>query len=111
MRRELRMAAVTIAANRHEDPATPAKAFRKLFLQERRDWHKPGAPRIGWKRGELAEVVLALFGRGNVREEWGDVGYYVAQTWEPLWLLYAAVTPKTIIIDAAAKFTRRATMK
>jgi len=108
LRHELDEAAARIAANRDEKPASPSKAFRKLFLQERRDWNQPGAPRVGWKRGEFGEVVLALFGQGNLREEWGDVGYYVAQTWAPCWLLYAAITPKTIIEAAVAKFERRA---
>ena len=107
-RETLRAAATQIAANRGEFPAGAWKAFRKLFLQERRDWKRPGAPRIGWKRGELAEVVLALLGRGDFKEEWGDVGYYVAQTWKAAWWLYAVVTPEEIIRAAVVKFTQRA---
>ena len=84
-------------------PTGPWTALRKLIIQERRDWGRPGAPRIGWKRGELAEFILALSG-----EEWGDIGYYVAQTWTWLWWLYAVTTPETIIARAVEKFTVRA---
>lgn len=107
-RRRLRAAAVRIAARRGERPATPIKALRKLIVAERRDWSKPGAPRMGWKPGELWEVALALFGKGDLEEELGDVGYYVAQSWGALWLLYAALTPRRILDRAVEKFTRRA---
>ena len=83
-------------------------AFRKLFVAERRDWTKPSAPRVGWKRGELAEVFLALLGGGNFREEWGDIGYYLAQSYDWAWLLYSLVTPKSIIAAAVSKFEQRA---
>ena len=104
----LQVCARRIAENRGHAPATPWMALRKLFLQERRDWSQPGAPRIGWKRGELAEVVAALMGHGDIAEEWGDVGYYVAQTWDWLWRLYYAVTPDRIVAEAIRKFTDRA---
>ena len=85
----LRSAAKRIAASKHELPATPLTALRKLFIiQERRDWLQSPAPRIGWKRGELAEVLTAR-SRAELAEEWGDCGYYIAQTWEWLWRVYA----------------------
>ena len=107
-RLSLQVCARRIAENRGHAPATPWTALRKLFLQERRDWSRPGAPRVGWKRGELAEAVAALAGRGDIAEEWGDVGYYVAQTWDWLWRLYYAVTPDRIVAEAIRKFTDRA---
>jgi len=79
-RLSLQVCARRIAENRGHAPATPWTALRKLFLQERRDWSQPGAPRVGWKRGELAEVAAALVGHGDIAEEWGDVGYYAAQS-------------------------------
>jgi len=104
----LQMCARRIAENRGHTPATPWTALRKLFLQERRDWSRPGAPRVGWKRGELAEVAAALVGCGDLAEEWGDVGYYIAHTWGWLWRLYYAVTPDRVVADAIRKFANRA---
>lgn len=109
MRRlSLQVCAWRIAENRGHAPATPWTALRKLFLQERRDWSRPGAPRVGWKRGELAEVAAALVGHGDLAEEWGDVGYYVAQTWGWLWRFYYAITPDRVVADAIEKFSARA---
>jgi len=107
-RLSLQVCARRIAENRDHAPATPWTALRKLFLQERRDWSRPGAPRVGWKRGELFEVAAALVGHGDIAEEWGDVGYYVAQTWGWLWRLYYAVTPDRVVADAIRKFANRA---
>jgi hypothetical protein len=106
-RTRLRAAARRIAANRGESPASPGMAFRKLFVQERRDWKAAGAPRIGWKRGEVIEVIQAI-GSPDFSAEWGDVGYYAAQSWEWVWFLYAIVTPAKIIERACAKFEARA---
>ena len=106
-RQRLRRAAHQIAANRDESPATPAQAFRKLFVQERRRWGIAGAPRAGWKRGELAEVVMARSDEERAAE-WGDVGYYIAQTWRILWQLYVIITPDEIIVRACEKMERRA---
>ncbi len=108
LRSLLRASAWRIAQQRGRAPAGPWTALRKLFVQERRAWGTPGAPRVGWKRGELIEVATALFGRGDLSEEWGDVGYYVAQTWDWLWRLYYAVTPDRIVADAIRKFANRA---
>ncbi len=47
-------------------------------------------------------------GHGDIAEEWGDVGYYVAQTWGWLWRLYYAVTPDRIVAEAIRKFANRA---
>lgn len=108
LRSLLRASAWRIAQQRGRAPAGPWTALRKLFVQERRAWGTPGAPRVGWKRGELIEVAAALVGHGNFAEEWGDVGYYVAQTWGWLWRLYYAVTPDRIVAEAIRKFTDRA---
>ena len=106
-RSRLQLAAHQIAANNNIAPASPWVALRKIFIQERRDRSLPGNPVIGWKRGELAEVIQASTPHER-DEEWGDVGYYVAQTWPWLWHLYAAITQQSIIDSAVAKFERRA---
>jgi NTP pyrophosphatase (non-canonical NTP hydrolase) len=108
MRNKLQSAARQIAANRNEQPATPLVALRKLFIQERRNWTQPGAPRTGWKRGELFEVAEAMLTGGDWRSEIGDCAYYLAQTWRWLWWIYAAITPGHIINAAVEKFKRRA---
>lgn len=78
-----------------------------LCAQKRRDWLRAGAPRVGWKRGELIEMLMARTPSERAAE-WGDVGYYIAQTWSPLWWLYALVTPQEIIKRAVEKMERRA---
>lgn len=103
----LRTAAARIARNSNSSPSTPRVALRKLFVQERRDRTRPSSPVVGWKRGELAEVLLAR-SRRELAEEWGDVGYYVAQTWVWLWRAYALLTPDHIVQAAVEKFERRA---
>lgn len=107
-RDKLRAAALEIAKNKGEAPASPLKAIRKLFIQERRDWSRPGAPRIGWKRGELFEVIEAVVNRDDWRGEWGDVGYYVAQSLKWIWWMYETITPREIIEHAVKKFEKRA---
>lgn len=110
MRNRLLAAARRISANRNEPSVSSFVALRKLFIQERRDWSRPGAPRIGWKRGELIEIIQAI-GAGDwqsARDEWGDVGYYVAQVGWLAWALYRIVTPATIIERACQKFEQRA---
>ena len=104
----LRDCAREIAQQQRREPTSKFTAFRKLFLQERRDWSQPGAPRVGWKRGEFFEVLMAMFGHGNLREEWGDAGYYIAQTWNWLWRLYCAITPRRVIRAAVDKYIFRA---
>jgi len=100
--------AARIAANRGEALASSLLAFRKIFIQEKRDWSKSNAPRIGWKRGELFEFIQAILANGDWRSEWGDVGYYVAQAWGWLWWVYATITPESIIKSACLKFEKRA---
>lgn len=95
-----------IAARHKQNPYSPWVAFRKIFIQEQRDWSKPDAPRINWKRGELVEFLLAHTAQERA-EEWGDIGYYIAQTSNWLWWLYQTVTPERIIRQAADKFERR----
>jgi hypothetical protein len=107
-RERLQTAAEKIAANRNECPAKPIRAFRKLLFQERRDWSRPGAPCVGWKRGELLELSMSLITDGDWRSEWGDVGYYIAQTWNWLWWLYRQITPVDVIERAVEKFEERA---
>ena len=106
-RQRLQQAAVTIASNRGERACSKWVAFSKLFIQPRRNWSEPGAPRVGWKRGELFEVLMA---RDYLErcEELGDVGYYVAQTCDWLWRLYVAIVDEEVIANACAKFERRA---
>ncbi|MFZ6028047.1 MAG: hypothetical protein ACOYYS_10055 [Chloroflexota bacterium] len=106
-RHRLVKAARQIAANNNVAPSSPWTALRKIFIQERRDRSQPGNPVVGWKRGELAEVLQART-PSELAEEWGDVGYYVAQTWGWLWWLYAKITPSHIVLSAVEKFERRA---
>jgi len=105
-RSRLKKSAHVIAAIRGENPYSAWVAFRKIFIQEHRDRSKPNAPRVNWKRGELVEFLLARTAQERA-EEWGDIGYYIAQTWDWLWWLYQAVTPEKIISQAADKFERR----
>jgi len=109
-RERLRAAAAQIAANRGEQSVGPFVALRKLFVEERRDWKQPGAPCVGWKRGELFEVfeVLLKCDFNDTRKELGDCGYYVAQSFGAIWALYALVVPTSVISAAVEKFERRA---
>jgi len=74
--------------------------MRRLFVAPR--WI--GGEQHGHKPGELFEWVFSFFSP----EEWGDVGYYVAQMIWPWWVLYWLVTPKWIIYEAIEKFEERA---
>lgn len=100
---------IIISANRGEKPYGKFVAFRKIFMQEKRDWKKGGA-RIGWKRGEIFEVLEALLKLNfeDFKEEWGDIGYYVASSYGILKALYCLITPKSVIELAEKKFTARA---
>jgi NTP pyrophosphatase (non-canonical NTP hydrolase) len=82
--------------------------LRKLFIAQRYERQGEIARQIGWKRGELFEVIEAALTGGDWREELGDVGYYVAQTWDWAWRLYACLVPQEIINGAVAKFEDRA---
>lgn len=107
-RQRFQRAAVAIAA-RYEKPVSSSwQALRKLFIARRYDRSDGPAQPVGWKRGELFEVAEAVLAGSNWREEWGDVGYYIAQTWRWLWWLYEAITPYAIIESAVEKFERRA---
>jgi hypothetical protein len=110
----LEWAARRIASNHDKAPASPLYALSKLVIAPRwigRGVRAPGLRR--WKRGELIEVVGALLRRDKAaaREEWGDVGYYVAQSWGWLWRAYVAVTPNDVIEAACRKFEARAATK
>jgi hypothetical protein len=107
LRARLQAAARQIAANQSHAPTSKWVALRKLIVQERRDRSRPGSPAVGWKRGEFAEVLMAK-NSAETKEEWGDVGYYVAQSFGVAWALYALVTPRSVISAAAGKFERRA---
>jgi NTP pyrophosphatase (non-canonical NTP hydrolase) len=109
-RQHLQRAAVAIA-DRHDKPvSSPWQALRKLFVAPRYERRDGIAATVGWKRGELFELAEAVLTGGDWRSEWGDVGYYVAQTWGWMWALYALVTPARIIEGAVAKFEGRAGM-
>ena len=111
MRDRLKSAAIAIAAKYGKPPSNPVKAIRKLFISER--WIGTGIRASGlraWKRGELFEVVEAILNRdiASVREEWGDCGYYCAQSFDLVWWLYVSITPSEIVEQAVRKFERRA---
>jgi hypothetical protein len=105
-RQSLIQSAALIAATRGEEPVRPLIAFRKIFIQEKRDRSLPGAPQVGWKRGEIFEFLMA-----PSAEEWGDVGYYVSQTWGWLWKAYFEVTPDGVMQKACLKFLYRASVE
>jgi hypothetical protein len=104
-RTRLKLAAVQIAANFDKPVSPPWAALRKLAIAPR--WIGPGVRAPGlrrWKAGELIEFL-----RGpNRAEELGDIGYYIAQTWDWLWWVYETVTPDHVIEAAVQKFERRA---
>ena len=105
----LRCAARQIAANNDTEPVSKLAALRKIFIQERRDRSRPGNPRVGWKRGEIFEVIhAALFDREHLAEEWGDIGYHTAQSYDALWKAYKFVTPCHILHDTCYKYVERA---
>lgn len=106
---ELNKIARIISKKRGEKPYSKFVALRKIFMQEKRDWKKGGA-RIGWKRGEIFEVLEALVKLDFIgfKEEWGDVGYYVASSYSILKALYCLITPKDVIESAEKKFAERA---
>ena len=106
-RARLTHAARRIAANHDKPLSSPLRALSKLFIAPRwigRGKRAPGLRR--WKRGELVEFLT-----DRNAEEWGDVGYYIAQTWRPLWRAYVAVTPARVIEAACRKFEMRAARK
>ena len=108
MRSHLKTAARGIAAIYDKPIANPFQACRKLLIAPR--WIAHGVRAKGlrrWKHGELIEVLTAN-SPAERRKEWGDVGYYIAQTWSWLWFLYETVTPAHIIESAVTKFERRA---
>jgi len=111
-RLRLRNAAVAIAA-RTGQPYGPWTALRKLFIQERRDKSLPHRPRVGWKRGEIFEVLGAALRRDRdaLGEEWGDLAYYLAQSPSLFWFFYALVTPRSVLERAVRKFERRAGLR
>lgn len=100
----LRAAARQIAANRGEPPASGWRALAKIFIQPKRDWKRPGAPRVGWKRGEIFEVLSARSAAARA-EEIGDCAYYIAQS--ALWPVLSLL-PLAILDGAVRKFARRA---
>jgi len=111
LRARLQRASAQIALKYGKERTRPLKAFSKLFFAPR--WAALGVREKfphAWKRGELVEVLEALVKRDRYafQEEMGDVGYYVAQTWDWLWWLYTAVVPRYWICLACSKFDRRA---
>lgn len=106
-RARLISAACLVAARQGVRPSGPWTALRKLFIQERRDRSRPGSPVVGWKRGEIFEVLLARTPEERI-EEIGDCGYYLAQSFSVLWRIYALIVPTAVIAAAVEKFERRA---
>lgn len=106
-RQQLCQAAERIASRRQQKPVSALTALRKLFVQERRDRKAAGDPVVGWKRGELIEWLCSRSSPERF-EEWGDVGYYVAQSFRLLWQWYALLTPPECLQLAVKKFEKRA---
>lgn len=99
-------AANQIAKNKSEKAVNRPTALRKIFIQEKRDW-KNGGVFLGWKRGEIFEVLQSK-SLDELKSEWGDVGYYLSQSYDFLWEIYFFITPIEIIISACEKFEKRA---
>lgn len=96
----LRDCALLIGRKYNKPPVRGWRAFRKLFVAPR--WI--GNEQHGHKPGELLEWAFSFFSQ----EEWGDVGYYVAQMPWPCWVIYRLVTSREYILRAVAKFENRA---
>lgn len=109
IRNSLVFSAKQIAENKRENPSDKFTAFRKIFVQEKRDW-KNGGKFIGWKRGEIFEVFESIvkMDLDDFKKEWGDIGYYLAQSYDFLWEMYSFVTPINVLDSANEKFIRRA---
>ena len=105
----LKSLADKISANRQEKPYSKFVALRKIFVQERRDW-KNGGVQVGWKRGEIFEVLEAVIKLDwqDFKKEWGDIGYYIASSYGILKALYGLITPSSVIEQAEKKFAKRA---
>lgn len=112
-RKSLIAIANKIAKNKEESPAGKLKSLSKLFVQEKRDWSQKPYPRIGWKWGELVELAEAIIKLDltEVKKEWGDIGYYLAQSFGLLWWLYAIITPESIINQSIKKMDKRSKKK
>lgn len=114
-RARLKTAAARIAAIRNESPAGPLVALLKLFVQPKRDWHQPTAPRV-WpyvKPGELLEVLSELHkgDRAKALLECRDVAYYAANSFNWLWRIIERRLPAEIIAAAVEKYELRASGK
>lgn len=105
---KLNKTAIEISKKRGEKPYSKFIALRKIFVQEKREW--PSGKQIGWKRGEIFEVLEALvkLDFADFGKEWGDIGYYVASSYGILKALYCLITPKSVIETAEKKFMARA---
>lgn len=106
--KKLKRYAIIISSKRNEKPYSKFVALRKIFVQEKRVW--PSGIQIGWKRGEVFEVLETLLKLDfeDFKKEWGDVGYYIASSYHILIWLYCLVTPSSIIKNAVDKFYGRA---
>ena len=104
----LKSLADKISANRNEKPYSKFVALRKIFVQEKREW--PSGKQIGWKRGEIFEVIEAVLklDLDDFKKEWGDIGYYIASSYGILKALYGLITPSSVIEQAEKKFAKRA---
>ena len=102
-RERLEEAAATIAGFYGKAPARPLQALGRLIVAPH--WVRPGVRR--WQGGELIAWLGAL-GSAEAGEAWGDVGYYVAQTWGWLWCLYQAITDEAVIAQAVERYEERA---
>jgi len=99
----LQEAAATIAGFYGKAPARPLQALARLIVAPH--WVRPGVRR--WRGGELIAWLRTLRSV-EAGKAWGDVGYYVAQTWGWLWCLYQAVTDRALIAETVARHEERA---
>lgn len=102
-RLKLLLAAEQIAKKFDAPAPSTLRALRRLFVAKRFE----NNVRVGWKRGELFEYLLAESEKER-REELGDVGYYLAQSFDWLWSLYESLVDEEVIKSAVTKFEKRA---
>lgn len=106
--KRLRRLSIVISAKRGEKPYSKFVALRKIFVQEKREW--PSGKQMGWKRGEIFEVLEALLKLDfeDFKKEWGDIGYYISSSYGILKTLYCLITPHNVIKQSETKFAKRA---
>ena len=88
-----------ISFNYKRKPYGKFAAMLRLFVQPNR--------KGGYKRGELFELLFAK-NYAEYSEELGDIGYYLANSYDILWDIYRKNVSDRILEKAVRKFAKRA---